>query len=105
MPSFVFHFHKKWKTKNSSFFVFHFHEEIEKKNDFKIKINFMVIFASMDVHVIYEQVRLKSPEIFRCAMVKRTSRIRCLENSLCILMFILLAATFAFVLFLQKIVV
>ena len=31
MTSFVFHFHKKWKTKYSSFFVFHFNEEIEKR--------------------------------------------------------------------------
>ena len=31
MLSFVFHFHKKWKTKYSSFFVFHFHEGIEKR--------------------------------------------------------------------------
>ena len=30
MLSFVFHFHKKWKTKHSWFFVFHFHEGIEK---------------------------------------------------------------------------
>ena len=26
MLSFVFHFHKKWKTKYSPFFIFHFHE-------------------------------------------------------------------------------
>ena len=31
MLSLVFHFHKKWKTKYSSFFVFHFHEGIEKR--------------------------------------------------------------------------
>ena len=29
--SFAFHFHKKWKTKYSSFSVFHFNEEIEKQ--------------------------------------------------------------------------
>ena len=28
---FVFQFHKKWKTKYSSFFVFHFHDGIEKR--------------------------------------------------------------------------
>ena len=31
MLSFVFHFHKKWKNKYSSFFVSHFHEGIEKR--------------------------------------------------------------------------
>ena len=31
MLLFVFHFHKKWKTKYSSFLVFHFHDGIEKR--------------------------------------------------------------------------
>ena len=31
MPLFVFHFHKKWKTKYSLFFVFRFYEEIERQ--------------------------------------------------------------------------
>ena len=29
--SFVFRFHKKWKTKYSSFYIFHFHEGIENR--------------------------------------------------------------------------
>ena len=48
------------------------------------------------LHDIQEQVRVKSPEVFRCAMVTQIPRIGCLENSWCILMFILLAATFIF---------
>ena len=31
MLSYAFHFHKKWKTKYSSFFFFHFREGIEKR--------------------------------------------------------------------------
>ena len=39
------------------------------------------LFTLYVLHVIQKQVRVKSPEIFRCTMVTRTPRIRCLENS------------------------
>ena len=48
MLCFIFHFHKKWKTKYSSFFSF-FILMKELKNELlkQIKINFLTVFASM----------------------------------------------------------
>ena len=54
-------------TRCSSFFVFRFHEEIEKGLLKKIKIK-----IKYGLHVIQEQVLVKSPEVFRCAMVTVT---------------------------------
>ena len=51
-------------------------------------------FHKYSLHVILKQVRFKSADIFHCTMVTRTPGIHCLENSVCISMFILLAANF-----------
>ena len=83
--SFVFHFSKTWKTKYS---FFHFHFSFSWKN---WKASY---FHKYGLHFIQTQVRAESPEIFRSTMVTRTPSTRCLGNSSCILIFILLAATF-----------
>ena len=44
MPSFVFHFHEKWKTKRSSLFVLIFLKELKNELLKQIKIIFMIIF-------------------------------------------------------------
>ena len=62
----------------------------------QIKINFMIITTSMVYTLFKSEVVSSPPEVFRFAMVSQTPRIRCLENSWCILMFTLLAATFIF---------
>ena len=92
MPSFVFHFHKKWKTKYDLFFVFM--KKLKNELLEQIKINFMIIITSIVCTLFKSQFVSSPPEVFRCAMVTRTPRIRCLKNSWCILMFTLLAATF-----------
>ena len=44
-----------------------------------MKIKFMV--HKYDLHIIQEQVCVKSTKIFRCTMVTRTPRIRCLAEA------------------------
>ena len=90
MPSFVFHFDKKWKKRGSSFFFFFiFMKELKNELLKQINVNFMTIYG---LNVIQKQVRVKSPDILRCTMVTQAPRIRCLENNWCILIFILLDA-------------
>ena len=67
--------------KYSSFFIFRFHEGIEKRITYTYQDYFYDYYHNYILQVIQEQVRVKSPEVFRCAMITRTIRIRCLENS------------------------
>ena len=60
MSSFVFHFHKKWKTKNSSFFVFHFHEKIEKKNDLRSRLT-LWLFSQVWMYMLFTSKFVSSP--------------------------------------------
>ena len=46
-------------------------------------------FHKFGLHFIQKQDYFKSTRIFRCTMVTQTPRTRCLENSWCILVFIL----------------
>ena len=68
------------------------------KNEFlkKINTNFMAVLTSM-VYALFKIKFVSSP--LSCRVVTQTSIIRCLENSSCILMFILLVDTFIAVLF------
>ena len=57
-------------------------KELKNKLLKQIKINFMIIiYHKYILQVIQEQDRVKSPEVFLCAMVTWTLRVRCLENS------------------------
>ena len=79
MPSFVFHFHKNME--NDIQFVFPFHKGIKKRiteTDQDSQNEWS--YHKYGLHIIQEQVRVKSLEVFRCAVVTWTPRIRCLEN-------------------------
>ena len=81
---------------NEMQFAFHF--LIKKlKNELlkQININFYDHYHKYGLHVIQEPVRVKSPEVFRYAMVTRTPRIRCLKQLSYFNVYIL-AATFIF---------
>ena len=58
--SFVFHFHKKWKTKYSSFLFFIFMKELKNELLKQIKIYFMIVFTSM-IYTLFKSKVVSSP--------------------------------------------
>ena len=61
--SFIFYFHKKWKTKYGSFFVFRFYEESEKRVTLIDKDYFMTMFTSI-VYTLFKSKFVSSPLTF-----------------------------------------
>ena len=97
--SFIFHFHKKLENEMQFVFCFSFSWRNWKTIYLKISRLMLWLFAQVWFTRCYRAVLFKSTKISRCTMVTWTPRTRCLENTWCTLMFILLAATFTFFLF------
>ena len=97
MFSFVVHFHKKNRKQNKVHFSYFILKELGNELIKNIKINFVVIFTSM-VYTLFKSKFMSSPLRF-FAVNGYTDIKNLLFKSWFILIFILLAATFIFVLF------